>query len=90
MHRDLNNNNWRGKRKTVLIDFGGEAIPERIFLGFVSFPVRMYMPMPLRCFNDQRFGHTAKNSKVKWRCARCRGDHEYGKCGPGAVKMLHL
>lgn len=27
-------------------------------------------------------GHVANVCKGKMRCARCGGDHEYGKCGP--------
>lgn len=57
--------------------------PNKVFLGFLSYPVRVYVPKPLRCFNCQRFGHTAKTCKEKRRCARCGGDHEYGKCGIG-------
>lgn len=43
----------------------------------------MYIPKPLRFFNCQRFGHTAKNCREQRRCARCGGDHEFGKCGGG-------
>ena len=69
--------------ETVLIEFDGQAIPKRVFLGFMSYPVRMYVPKPLRCFNCQRFGHIAQYCKEKRRCARCGGEHEYGKCGTG-------
>lgn len=50
---------------TVMIEFEGENVLKRVFLGFVSFPVRVYVPKPLRCFNCQKFGHTAKNCKEK-------------------------
>ena len=69
--------------ETVLIECEGENIPRKVFLGFMSYPVRVCVPKPLRCFNCQRFGHTAKNCKEQRRCARCGGDHEYGKCGTG-------
>lgn len=69
--------------ETVSIEFEGENIPKKVFLGFMSYPVRMYIPKPMRCFKCQRFGHTAKNCNRQRRCARCGGDHEYGKCGIG-------
>lgn len=69
--------------ESVLIHFEEGNLPRKVFLGFISYPVRAYVPKPLRCFNCQRFGHLAKNCKEKRRCARCGGDHEYGKCGDG-------
>ena len=55
--------------ETVLVEFEGECVPKKVFLGFMSYPVRVYVPKPLRCFNCQRFGHIAKNCKEKRRCA---------------------
>ena len=67
--------------QTVLIEFKGEVIPDRVYVGFMCFYVRAYIPKPMRCFNCQKFGHIAKFCKEKRRCARCTGDHEYGDCG---------
>lgn len=69
--------------KTVLLEFGEVVVPKKVFLGFVSYPVRLYVPKPLRCYNSQRFGHTAKICNRQRRCARCGGDHDYGNCGAG-------
>ena len=69
--------------ETVLLEFEGGQLPSRVFLGCVSYPVRVYVQRPLRCYNCQRFGHTAPNCKEQRRCARCRGDHGYGECGDG-------
>lgn len=69
--------------ETVSIEFEEESVPKKVFLGFMSYPVRMFVPKPMRCFNCQRFGHTAKNCKRQKRCARCGGDHDYGLCGSG-------
>lgn len=69
--------------ETVLFEFDEDNIPKKVFLGFLSYPVREFVPKPLRCFNCQRFGHIARNCKEQRRCARCGGDHEYGKCGTG-------
>ncbi|XP_056270945.1 uncharacterized protein LOC130194087 [Pseudoliparis swirei] len=69
--------------ESVLIEFEEKNVPNKVFLGYLSYPVRVYVPKPLRCFKCQRFGHIANNCKEKRRCARCGGDHEYGKCGTG-------
>lgn len=37
----------------------------------------------MRCYNCQEFGHVAKGCKKQRRCARCGGDHDYGKRGEG-------
>jgi len=68
---------------TVLIEFEGDNMPKKVYLGYMSYPVRMYVPRPLRCFNCQRFGHIANNCREKKRCARCGGEHDYGECGTG-------
>lgn len=64
---------------SVVLDFK-DALPKHVMLGFISYEVREYVPTPLRCFKCQRFGHTASQCKSKMRCARCGGEHEYGKC----------
>lgn len=69
--------------ETVLIEFEGENMPKKVYLGYMSYPVRLYVPKPMRCFNCQRFGHIANYCKEKKRCARCGGEHDYGKCGTG-------
>ncbi|XP_059813909.1 uncharacterized protein LOC132385715 [Hypanus sabinus] len=69
--------------ETVLIESEEARVPSKVFLGFMSYPVRVYVPNPLRCYNCQRFGHIAKNCKRQRRCARCGDVHEYGKCGTG-------
>lgn len=57
--------------------------PKEVFYGFVRLSVREFVPKPLRYFNCQEFGHNAKVCKEKRRCARCSGDHDYGKCDMG-------
>lgn len=71
--------------ETVMNKCEEENIPTKVFLGFLSYPVRVYSPKPMRCFNCQQFGHIAKNCKEQRRSARCGGgvSHEYGKCGAG-------
>ncbi|XP_026142685.1 deoxyuridine 5'-triphosphate nucleotidohydrolase, mitochondrial isoform X2 [Carassius auratus] len=68
---------------SVMLQFDEERMPERVKIGYVSYPVRPYVPPPLRCFKCQKYGHVSAVCRGKQRCARCGGDHEYGKCGEG-------
>lgn len=69
---------------SVLITFDEDRIPDKVFIGYMSYDVRLYVPPPLRCFKCQRYGHVAAVCKGKQRCGRCAGEHEYGKCENGA------
>lgn len=69
--------------ETVVVEFDTKTIPRELYFGFVKYNVREFVPKPMRCFNCQEYGHIAKLCKGKRRCARCGGDHEYGKCGTG-------
>lgn len=65
---------------SVVLEFE-KVLPKRVRMGYLSYDVREFIPAPLRCFKCQRMGHTAGQCKGKQRCARCGGEHEYGKCG---------
>lgn len=69
--------------ESVLIEFEENEIPKQVYVGFVRYNVREYITKPMRCYKCQEFGHIAKMCKGKQRCARCGGEHEYGKCGEG-------
>lgn len=69
----------------VVLSFSIPVLPPKVFLGYQAFPVREYIPPPLRCYKCQRFGHTATSCRGKRRCSKCNGDHEYESCT--CVKM---
>ena len=75
---------------SVLIIFDEERLLEQIFIGYMCYGMRLYVPPPLRCFTCQRFGHVAAVCKGKQKCGRCGGDHEYGKCEGGKAEVLQL
>lgn len=72
-----------GTTLKLVIEFQGEEIPKRVMLGVMSYIIREYIPGLVRCFNCQRFGHVATSCMEQCRCARCGGNHEYGKCEEG-------
>lgn len=63
-----------------MLTFEEEKFPERVFVGYMSYEVKMYLPPPLGCFKCQKFGHGAAVCKRKQRCSKCSGEHEYGQC----------
>ena len=68
---------------SVLLVFD-KLMPAEIHIGWINYKVREYIPQPLRCFKCQRMGHTAQQCKWRLRCAKCGGEHEYGKCDKDA------
>lgn len=75
----------KGDNLSVMIQFDEEKLLNRVYLWFVVCTcVHPYVP-PVKCYKcqSQRFRHVAAVCKGKERCARCRGEHEYGKCGNG-------
>lgn len=76
-------NNERTDSLSVMITFDENKLPDRVYVGYLSYYVRPYVPPPIRCFKCQKFGHIAAACRGKQRCARCGGEHEYGKCGQG-------
>lgn len=74
---------------SVLPEFQGNNLPERVMLGYMSFSVRVYVPPPLRCYKCQRFGHIASVCKGV-RCGRCRGEHVYDECASVATVGDHM
>lgn len=69
------------RRRTVILEFtSGSPLPERVFLGFSSFPVTEYMGTARQCFKCQRHGHIAKNCRGPVRCKICAGTHSHKDC----------
>lgn len=74
---------WAEKRETetALVQFDAKDITKELYFGFIKCNMKEFVPKLMRYFNCQEFGHINRMCKGKRRCARCGGDHEYGKCG---------
>ncbi|XP_013885915.1 uncharacterized protein LOC106533973 [Austrofundulus limnaeus] len=79
-----NKNGERSDSFSIMLKFEEERLPDKVFVGYMSYDVRPFIPPPLRCFKCQKFGHVAAVCKGKQKCGRCAGDHENGKCEEGA------
>ena len=64
-----------------LLEFQNLVLPDKIKIGYMSFPVKSYVPPLLRCYRCQRYGHIAMACKGKQRCAKCGGEHRFEDCG---------
>ncbi|CAL9698214.1 unnamed protein product [Knipowitschia caucasica] len=73
----------------VLITFSGNVLPERVFIGCLSFPVRSYQRPPMRCFKCQRFGHLAASCRGNRRCTKCGGEHNIASCSVPSPKCCN-
>ena len=69
------------ERLSVLLEFQDLVLPDKIKIGYMSFPVRPYVPPPLWCYKCQRYGHIAMACKGTQRCAKCGGEHRFEDCG---------
>jgi hypothetical protein len=66
---------------SVVLTFSFDSLPEKVFIGYESVPVRPFIPAPMRCFQCQRFGHVATRCEGKPTCPRCGLEkHEDAEC----------
>lgn len=57
---------------SILLTFDTPTPPEFLTIGYYErIRVRLYVPQPLRCFNCNRFGHTANRCQVEAICRNC-------------------
>nr|KAG5710817.1 hypothetical protein BaRGS_026968 [Batillaria attramentaria] len=45
------------KTGTIILIFGQPSAAEKLWAGFYWGKVKAFVPLPLRCFKSQRFGH---------------------------------
>lgn len=64
---------------TVVLSFE-DKLPDVVYIGLLTFRVRIYIPPPVRCKNCQSFSHRSENCHARVRCSRCAGHHTFDKC----------
>ena len=68
--------------KVLILTFDTKKVPEEITAVFLVYPVRVVVPLPLRCTKCQKYGHKAGSCRAPFQiCAMCGG----GEGAPGAV-----
>jgi len=65
--------------ETVVLSFI-EEIPSTVYIGFLKFNVKVYIPHPFRCNNCQLYGHSQRICYRPPRCPRCSGSHTFDSC----------
>lgn len=65
---------------SIMLTFDETKLHDKVFIGYMSYEVKMYIPPPVRCYKCQKYGHIAAICKGKMRCSKCSGEHEYGQC----------
>jgi hypothetical protein len=73
-------NKDKSDSRAILVTFEGRNLPELVYLGYMAFSVKPFVPSPLRCFHCQRYGHIADVCKSKIICPRCSGTHKFSDC----------
>nr|KAG5701446.1 hypothetical protein BaRGS_032778 [Batillaria attramentaria] len=69
------------KTGTIILTFGQPTAPEKLWAGFYWVKVKAFIPLPLRCFKCQRFGHGQASCRNDPTCAKCGGkDHDGEDC----------
>ena len=73
---------------SMCLTFEGE-LPERIYVGYVTYRVRPYERGPIRCFCCQEYGHVAAVCRGVRRCGRCGKEKCDEKCVTEEPACLH-
>ena len=77
----LDENKQRVRTNSVILSFAKAKVPEKINVGYERISVRQYVPLPMRCFKCQKFGHGSMRCKsIKTICGRCTGEHDSKDC----------
>ena len=69
--------------KHSFLDIWFPGTPKEITVGYLKVKVTLFVPIPVRCFNCNKFGHTNQRYKVAAKCTGCGKDKHESQCeGP--------
>ena len=67
----------------LFLTFNIPDLPKEITAGYLKMKVALFVPIPMRCFNCNKFGHTSQHCKVAAKCTGCGEDKHEDQCeGP--------
>ena len=70
----------------IILRFNGLLLPDRVFCGYLSAPVRPWTPQPQQCHNCWRFGHGDRACRARHpTCGRCGERHPTAECEAEAL-----
>lgn len=89
----LNKRNPHGQgfipSNTIRVTLETLELPNKIYIGHMSYAVRPYVYNPLQCFKCQRLGHTASSCRAKTRCLLCAENHSVSECDNATYKCAN-
>ena len=69
---------------TLILTFKHHSLPKEITAGYMRLPVSTYIPLPLRCFKCQKYGHHRNNCGGQASCQICSEEgHDSKECTNG-------
>ncbi|GFT42977.1 uncharacterized protein TNCV_1615431 [Trichonephila clavipes] len=67
--------------KLLILTFLTPEFPQSVKAAYLHYPVRPYIPNPLRCFQCQRYGHSKTVCRGQPTCSRCAEvGHDSAEC----------
>ncbi|GBM85003.1 hypothetical protein AVEN_168907-1, partial [Araneus ventricosus] len=72
----------------VILTFSTPELPKSIKAGYLSCPIKPYIPNPVRCFKCQKFGHSQQACRSNFKiCAKCSvAGHDSSDCISDDIK----
>ena len=71
----------------IILTMKRPSLPDEVKVGYLSVPIKLYVPDPIRCFKCQAFGHVSQKCRGDLRCGSCSTKgHEAKDCTSESLK----